>query len=215
MPQPVLPLSSIIRLAPLALAAAAVLAGSITPIEAQAPATAPAPAAAPRTPSASPTSAQPPSAAPNATRATPATTRPPRGGARDAAQERWWNDPAKVAALGLTTAQRTKADALAQGFVDKARESAREEINAARESLADALAANNAAKARASVEAMGEVRNRSYRHQVELMIAVVALLDSSQRAKLAADYPELLREPWVRQARPTGPGSRSPRRPSS
>lgn len=108
----------------------------------------------------------------------------------------WWNDEESVSALALTESQRDRMDlALAEYF--QGVEETRRATRAAQSAFVEALAEGGAGAAE-KLGALGQAAGAAAVLQPQLKIAVLQVLTSSQRDLVDADYPHLLRQPWVR-----------------
>jgi len=115
----------------------------------------------------------------------------------------WWNQPKKVAELGLEPAQRRSMDALAEAFLAKRKRSI-EDQKAAYAALGEALATGDpeavAARAAAAKKAVAAAPSA----QIDLMVGVVALLSEEQKRRLVDRYPKILSRQWIRSGRRPG-----------
>lgn len=117
----------------------------------------------------------------------------------------WWNDEAVAGTLKLTAEQRKKAD---EALAAQRAPAAASDLEAARTRLTTALVANDKAGAKAAAAEIGRLRNRPFEQQVDLTLAVMALLEPGQRQLLGSKYPQLLTRGGGMQ-RPAGPRARS------
>ncbi len=101
----------------------------------------------------------------------------------------WWNDDGVVSTLKLTAEQRKQADS---AFAARRAPADAADLEAARARLSTALIANDQAAAKAAAADIGRLRNRPFEHHVELTLAVMAVLEPSQRQLLGSKYPQLL-----------------------
>jgi Spy/CpxP family protein refolding chaperone len=101
----------------------------------------------------------------------------------------WWNDEGVAAALKLTAEQRKKADT---ALADHREPANTADVEEARARLSAALIANDKAAAKAAAADFAKLRNRPFEQHVELTLAVMAVLEPSQRQLLGSKYPQLL-----------------------
>ena len=123
----------------------------------------------------------------------------------------WWNRADKVSTLGLRTETRAAMDELLRQHLEETYE-APNRLGPVQE-MANLLVAGDWQGAEAKAEEVVEVTANPVRRQMGLMIEVMKLLDEGQRQTLAAEYPGLMKRPWVRMARmPQGRAGGGPRR---
>ena len=127
----------------------------------------------------------------------------PRSSRQRLVQKSWWNAPAKVEALQLSESQRAEMDALMLRFLESRAEAIENQKEAFR-AFGEALAEGEPATIRQRGEAVSQAMATPQNGQVELMIAVTALLTDKQRRELTTRYPKLLSGLWIR----SGQGSR-------
>jgi len=109
----------------------------------------------------------------------------------------WWNRPHYAQALGLTDEQRAAMDELMLDRIEARRAQARE-YSQLRVTLGDHLAAGEWKEAEATTTALGDRVAAMARGEAELALAVTRLLQPAQREKLGAEFPGILRHPWLR-----------------
>lgn len=115
----------------------------------------------------------------------------------------WWNQGRIVDALELRAEQRAQMDEL----LSKAREAQsefRSKQNERREVFDESLQQGDWDAAKKASAELAKLAGGWLERRAELKIAVLRLLDSDQREKLAAEFPRVLRQPWVRPARDGG-----------
>lgn len=130
---------------------------------------------------------------------------PPRrrrrtGGGSSPSSRIWWNQPAKIEALGLSEDQRSQMDSLLMAFLEQRRSAAGRRQEALR-ALGQALARGDWSAARDHGDAVVAATSSPIDLQIELMIEVVGLLTPEQRQALIAEAPRLLSRLWISTGR--------------
>ncbi len=112
----------------------------------------------------------------------------------------WWQDPGISEALSLTPALRAKMDGVMRANLEKRleiRSASREKSKAFNE----ALETGEWAAARKAAESLADASADQDRMRSNLKIDILSVLSKDQLATLTADHGQVIRRPWVRQAK--------------
>ncbi|MDJ0850950.1 MAG: hypothetical protein QNK04_21475 [Myxococcota bacterium] len=119
----------------------------------------------------------------------------------------WWNSPAFIESLSLSTDQREKMDAAWERFQASVGE--RSKSVGSRKSFHEALEQGRWEEARKALDTMADAARVPLKASGELKIAVLEQLSDEQRQKLATEHATLLRQTW--SPRPAWGQGRGPR----
>ncbi len=112
----------------------------------------------------------------------------------------WWQDPEISEALSLTPALRATMDGIMRTNLEKRleiRSASREKSKAFNE----ALETGEWAAARKAAEKLAKTSADQDRMRSNLKIDILSVLSKDQLATLTADHGQIIRRPWVRQAK--------------